>query len=144
MLSIELLNGVVHILVSKTATNLTIMQATLNLVPILGIANPLLQPIGVITEPVLLIPTIGHGLPSTLVGNSKDKDGKDEEKNYEEEHDQKVEPEEPRNTATSSDQASYGDHHEKNAECDDGFVEPTLARGVGLSAQPYPSTEDWD
>ena len=95
MLSMELLNGVVHILVSKTCTNLTILQATLNIVPILGIGNPLLQPIGVITKPILLIPTTRQGLPSTLVGNSKGKDGKHEEKNYEEEHDQKVEPEEP-------------------------------------------------
>ena len=94
MLSMELLNGVVHILVSKTCTNLTILQATLNIVPILGIGNPLLQPIGVITKPILLIPTIRQGLPSSLVGNS-DKDGKHEEKNYEDEHDQKVEPEEP-------------------------------------------------
>ena len=95
MLSIELLNGVVHILFNKTGTNLTILQATVNIVPILGIGNLLLQPIGVITKPILLIPMIRQGLPSTLVGNSKDKDGKHEEKNYEEEHDQKVEPEEP-------------------------------------------------
>lgn len=92
MLRIELLEVVIDILISETRTNLAVGQATLNLIPILSIANPLLQPIGVITEPILLIPTTRHDLPCALVGDSEGEDGENREKKNEEEHYEKVTP----------------------------------------------------
>lgn len=48
MLGVELLDGVVEVLVGEAGADLAVDQAALNLVPVLGVVHPLLQPIRVI------------------------------------------------------------------------------------------------
>lgn len=88
----ELRNRSINPLINQTLAHLTIRQATLDLSPILGAIDPLLQPMRVIPEVVLLIPFPGHHFPGALVGDHESEDGEEEEDEDEEEHDDEVDP----------------------------------------------------
>ena len=120
------------------------MQAAFDLVPVLGVVDPLLEPVGVVSEAVLLVAAVGDDLSGTLVGDGEGEDGEDSEEEDEEEHDEQVEPEEPGNLAARAHQPRQGHHHEEDAEHDHGLLQPALALRVGLVAQPYPAGEDRD
>jgi len=70
------------------------LETALNSVPGVSVVDSVLKPIGVVTEPVLLVASVGKDLTSTLVGDNEGEDGEGEKKEYEEEHDEEVEPEE--------------------------------------------------
>lgn len=104
VLGIELLDRVVDILVSEIGTDLAVLQATLNLVPVLGVVDPVLKPVGVISELVLLVAAVGEDLSGALVGDGEGEDGEDGEEENKEEHDKKVDPEEPGDLAAGADE----------------------------------------
>jgi len=79
VLAIKLLNSSSPTIIDQTLTNLTIHQATFNLIPILSTGHPFLQPMRVIPKPVLLIPFPGQSLTGTLVCDDKSEDGDEEE-----------------------------------------------------------------
>ena len=68
------------------------MQAALDPVPRLSVVDPFLQPVGVIPEPVLLVPSTRKGFTGTLVGDNEGEDGEGEDEDNEEEHGKEVEP----------------------------------------------------
>lgn len=104
VLGIELLDRVVDILVSEIGTDLAVLQATLNLVPVLGVVDPVLKPVGVISELVLLVAAVGEDLSGALVGDGEGEDGEDGEEENKEEHDKEVDPEEPGDLAAGADE----------------------------------------
>lgn len=120
------------------------MQATTDPVPRLSVINLLLQPIRVIPKPILFIPSIRNNFTSALVGNDESENGEGEEKNDEDKHDEEVEPEEPRHAAARADEAGEWDEHEEDAERDDGLLQPPLALGGALLAQPHSGHQDRD
>jgi hypothetical protein len=144
MLGVELISGDVEVLVSEVGADLAVVQAALDLVPVLVVVDPLLEPVGVVSEAVLLVAAAGDDLSGALVGDGEGEDSEDGEEEDEEEHDEQIEPEEPGDLAARADQPRQGHHHEEDAEHDHGLLEPALALGVGLVAQPYPAGEDRD
>jgi hypothetical protein len=78
------------------------LKTTLNGIPIIVIVNSILQPFGIITKPILLIPFIRQSFTSAFVSDNKCKDCEREEKNDEQEHDNEIEAEKPRDTTTST------------------------------------------
>lgn len=120
------------------------MQATTDPVPRLSVINLLLQPIRVIPKPILFIPSIRNNFTSALVGNDESENGEGEEKNDEDKHDEEVEPEEPRHAAARADEAGEWDEHEEDAECDHRLLQPPLALGGALLAQPHSGHQDRD
>lgn len=144
VLVIKFLEGVVKVLVGKTGADLAVDETALNLVPILCFVDPVLQPIGVVAKPVLLITPVGDNLASAFVGNNKSEDSEGEEEDDEDEHDEEVKPEKPRDSAASTDEAGEGDEHEEDPDHDDGHVKELLALGAALPAQPNPCYHDWN
>lgn len=132
MFLIKIINFRGRAIVEKRLADLTILQTTLNLVPIIDTINAVLQPIGVIPKAVLLIPLTRQGLASTFVGDNKGKDGEAKEEENKEEHDKKVNPEEPCHPATRPDEPSQGHQQDEDTQYDDGGVQKALALGVGL------------
>lgn len=137
MLGVELIDCVANILLMKFRADLAINKTALDLVPVLVVVNPLLQPIGVISKPILLVTLAGESFPGALVGDDEGEDREGEEDDDEEEHCAKVEPEEPRDAATGADEAGERDEQEEDAEDDDRLLEKLLADAVALLAQPY-------
>lgn len=88
LLRIKLLNSFANLVLAQALTHLAILQTALDPVPVLGVVNPLLQPIGVIPEPILLIPLPRQNLSGTLVSDHKGEDGEAEEKHDQEKHHQ--------------------------------------------------------
>lgn len=131
-------------IINQALTNLPINQTTPYLVPVLSTTHPLLQPVRVIPELVLLIPFARHHLPGPLVGDREREYGKAEQEHDEEEHDEEVEPEEPGDAATGAEEAGEGDDHEEDAEGDGGALEEFLALGGGLAGEPDAGAEDGD
>lgn len=137
-------HGIFSILVGVSLADLAVDQAALDLVPVLGAVDPLLQPVRVIPELVLLVPFTGQGLPGALVGDHEGEDGEGEEEEDEEEHDEEVDPEEPGDAAARAHEARDGHHHEEHPERDDRLLEELLAVGVGTPGEPYAGPEDGD
>ena len=115
ILSVELLDSVVSKLVFEFGAKFPRLEATPNPVPRVGVVHSLLQPVGVIPEPVLLIPSIGKGLTSTFVGDNEGEDGERKGEKDEQEHDQEVEPEEPRDTTTCANETGQRHHQKEHA-----------------------------
>lgn len=111
MLGIELLNGIIKILIIKAWTNFAVDQTTLNLVPILSIIHSLLQPVWVISQSVLLIPSSGQGLTGSFVGHDEGHDGEAKQDHNQQEHHNQVDPQEPGDSAARAYEAGQGDDH---------------------------------
>lgn len=144
VLLIQLRDGIVEILVPKRRADLAINKATLDLIPVLGAVDPLLQPVRIVPKPVLLVPFLGKHFAGAFVGDGEGEDGESEQDDDEEEHDEEVDPEEPRDSAAGADEAGERDQHEENAENDDGLVQKLLALGAALLAQPHSGYDDRD
>lgn len=141
---VELFNVDASVASAETGAHVGVDQAALDPIPILSIADSFLQPVRVITDAVLLIPSIGQNLSGAAVGDGEGEDGEAEPEEYEEEHGAKVEPEEARDAAASADETGDGDEHEEDSENDDWFVEETLALGGCIFAEPDSGGEDGD
>lgn len=144
MLGVELLDGVAKVLDREIGADLGIDEAAPDLVPVLGAGDPVLQPVGVVAEAVLLVAPSGEDLAGALVGDDEGEDGEAEEEEDEEEHDEEVDPEEPGDAAAGADDSGDGDDHEEDAEGDDGLLEELLALGAGAVAQPHAGPQDGD
>jgi len=131
-------SGIVDKLVVKLGANFSIDQATLDLIPVLIISHSLLQPVGVITETVLLVPSLRHHFAGAFVGDNESEDGEAEEDEDQDEHDEQVDPEEPCHAAARADQPRQGDQHEEHAEDDDGHVQKPVTLGSPLVFEPDP------
>ena len=139
----ELREGLV--LVLQFLTDLRILKAAPDLVPVLGVLDPFLQPVGVIPKPVLLVPSPGDGLPGALIGDDEGEDGEAEEDEDEDEHGEEVDPEQPGDAAAGADEPREGDHEEEHPDRDDRSGEVPLALGaVRALAQPDPRAQDRD
>ena len=119
MFLIKLVNRSINPRIDQTLTNLTILQATPDLIPILITINPLLQPIRIIPQPVLLIPPAGNSLAGAGICHHKGENGETEEDHDEDEHDEEVDPEKPSHAAARADEAGEGDDGEEDSEGDD-------------------------
>ncbi|ONK69678.1 uncharacterized protein A4U43_C05F25580 [Asparagus officinalis] len=128
----------------KPLANLAINQTAPDLPPILGALDPLLQPVGVVPEPVLLVASPGDNLAGSLVGDDEGEDGEAEEEDDEEEHDEEVDPEEEGVAAAGADEAAEGDDEEEDADGDDGGLQELLAVGGGAVGEPDAAGEDRD
>lgn len=128
----------------KFLANFAINQTTPNTIPVLRVINSFLQPVRVITQLILLIPTITHNFPGTFVGDNEGEDSEAEEYKYEQEHDDEVDPQQPIDAATGADEACEGDDQEEDAECYDGLFEVFFAVGGGFVCEPDAATEDGD
>ena len=144
ILFIELIHSIPDILIFKTGADFSINKATLNFVPVLGTVNPFLQPVRVITKPILLITTIREDFSGTFVCDSEGKNGESEEYNDEEEHDEKVNPEKPWDSTESSNDSSDRDEQEEDTENDNWCVEKLLTLAIPLVSKPYSSDYDRD
>ena len=80
----ELRDGLV--LVLQFLADLGVLEAAPDPVPVLGVLDPLLQPVGVVPEPVLLVPPPRDGLPGALVCHNEGEDGEAEEDDDESRH----------------------------------------------------------
>lgn len=89
---VELVDGYTSVATTESGTHVGVNQAAPDPVPILSIANSLLQPVRVITYTVLLIPSIRQNLTGAAVRDHEGKDGKTEPEEYEKEHSEKVKP----------------------------------------------------
>jgi hypothetical protein len=65
----------------------------MNLGPVGRILHTLLQPVGIISEFVLFEAFTRDSLAGTGIGHHKCKDGEYEEEEYQQEHDEQVDPE---------------------------------------------------
>lgn len=142
MLGIELVDGVIKILLVKIGADLAINETALDFFPVLAVVNPILEPIGVIAELVLLVALAGDGVAGAFVGDDEGEDSEGEEDDDEKEHDEEVEPEEPGDAAAGADEAGEGDDHQENAEDDHRLLQKLLADAVALPAQPDSGAED--
>lgn len=89
-----LVEGIDGAILGEIAANLAISQATLDLRPVLGIVNALLQPVVVVSEFILLVAFARNSSPGSRVGDHEREDGEDEEHENEGEHDEQVRPHE--------------------------------------------------
>ena len=89
---VKLIDGDTGVATTESRTHVGVNQAAHDPVPILSIANSLLEPVRVITYTVLLIPSIRQNLTGAAVGDDKGEDGKTEPEEYEKEHSEKVKP----------------------------------------------------
>lgn len=87
LLAEEVVNSITSKPIMELGADLAVDQATLDLVPVLGVAHSFLKPIRVITKPVLLIPFTRQHLTRTLVGNDESEDGEAENEYNQQEHD---------------------------------------------------------
>lgn len=123
-------------------TDIAIGQTGLDLIPVLCAVDPLLQPVGVVSQPILLVPFFRKDLSGPLVGDDKGEDGEAKKEDYEEEHHHQVDPQEPCNATPGADEAGQGHHHEEDSDGDDGSIQKLLAVGAGPCAQPDSSAQD--
>lgn len=73
-------SSVVIYIISQTAANISFLQTILDLFPILLIHQMILQPVRIISKPVLLIPAIRYRLPHALIGDDEREYGEDEDR----------------------------------------------------------------
>lgn len=82
--SIEIFVGA---FLSKFLADFAILQATPDLPPILAVVHSLLQPIRVVPQLVLFVPSIGHDFARAFVGDNEGEDCEAKEEHDEQEHD---------------------------------------------------------
>lgn len=121
MFLIKLFNRSISPTINQTLTNLTILQTTPDLIPITITINPLLQPIRIIPQAVLLIPPAGNRLAGAGICDHKGENGETEEDHDEDEHDKQVDPEKPCHAPARADEAGKGDDGKEDSEGDDGL-----------------------
>lgn len=138
----ELIEGLV--LLQQTLADLAVLEAALDLGPVFAVVDPLLKPVGVVPETVLLETLAGDGLTGALVRDDEGEDGEAEEKDDEEEHDEEIDPEEPRDAAAGADEPRERDDHQEHADGYHRPLEELLAVGAPPRRQPYPAAEDRD
>lgn len=86
MFLVKLLNRITGEFLVEFGTDLAVHQAASDSVPIFVVVDAILEPVGVITEPVLLVASVGKNFSGAFVGDGEGEDGEDEEENDEEEH----------------------------------------------------------
>lgn len=128
----------------ESGAELPRLKTTLNSVPGLSVVHSLLQPVRVIAEPILLIPSVGQRFACAFVGDNEGKDGEGEDENDEQEHDQQVDPEKPSDAAARADEPSQRHQQKEDAEHDHRLLEPSLAVGIGLPAEPNAGDQNGD
>ncbi|KAJ0788825.1 hypothetical protein HanPI659440_Chr05g0196401 [Helianthus annuus] len=69
--------------INQALTHLTILQTAPNLIPILLTTHTVLQPPGIISQPVLLITSTGNHLTGAFIRHNERKNGETEEQNDE-------------------------------------------------------------
>lgn len=141
---VKLGNGDGSVATAKSGTHVRVNQTALDPIPILNIGDSFLQPIRVIADVILSIPSIRQNLSGAAICDGESEDGEAETEEYEEEHCAEVKPEKTRDTAASSHESCNGDEHEKDSENDHWFVEETLTLGRCIFAEPDPGGENWD
>lgn len=85
---VELLHGITGESLVEFTADLAVDQAALDSVPVFAAVHAILEPVGVIAEPVLLVASVGQDLTGAFVGDGEDEDGEDEEEDDEDEHDE--------------------------------------------------------
>jgi len=93
VLIIKLVNSFANIFVRKSRTNFAVNQTTPDLFPVLGAINSLLQPVGVVPQPVLLVSSARDDFSGTLVGDDESEDSEAKQYDDQEKHDQQIGPE---------------------------------------------------
>jgi len=141
---VKLVNGDAGVAAAESGAHVGVNQTALDPVPILIAVDSPLQPIRVIADVVLFIPSIRQNLAGAAVRDGEREDGEAEAEENEEEHGAEVEPEEAGDAAASADETGDGDEHEEDAEDDDWLVEETLALGGCIFPEPDPGGEDGD
>lgn len=120
-----------QILILQTLANFAVLQATPDLPPVLVAADPLLQPVRIISQSVLLIPPPRNNFTNTLIGNNKSKDGEAENQHNQNKHDKEIDPKEPGHATPGTNQPSKRDDHEKDTQSDNGSIKKLLTVGAG-------------
>lgn len=141
---VEVFNVNAGITSAVSGANVGVHQTTPDPFPIFSIGDTFLQPIGVIADMILLIPSIGYNLAGATVSDGECEDCERESEENEKEHREQVKPEEARDTATSADETCDRDEHKEDSENHDWFVEETFALGSCIFAEPDPGGENWD
>ena len=126
MFVVEVFDRNTNKFIFKLRTNLAVSETTPNLIPVLVTVHTFLQPVRVISKPILFIPSLGNFLPCAFVSDNKGENRETEDEEDQEEHDEEVRPEKPRDSATRTDQTSDRYDHEEDSESDHGLVEKTL------------------
>lgn len=83
---VELFNADASVSTAESGAHVGVDQAALDPIPVLSIADSFLQPVRVIPDAVLLIPSVGQNLSGAAVGDGEGEDGEAEPEEYEEEH----------------------------------------------------------
>lgn len=126
--------------VKQLLADFTIRQTTPNLTPI--IVDPLLQPIGVFSKPILLVASTWNRLAGALVGDDEGEDREAEEKQDQQKHHEQVDPEQPRDAAAGSHQPRYRHQQHEHPQHDHRRVQKPLTLRIRLLRQPYPTGDD--
>jgi len=102
---VEIFNVNAGITSTISGANVRVHQTTPDPFPILSIVDTFLQPIRVIGDMILFIPSIRYNLTGAAVCDCESEDCETEAEENEEEHSEEVKPEEARDTATSTDES---------------------------------------
>lgn len=79
-------------MIGEALADLGILKAALDLLPVAGFVNLLLQPVRIVSQPVFFKSPVGHRLPRALVGHNKGKDRDGEDEDYEQKHEEEIDP----------------------------------------------------
>lgn len=95
-------------MVGVIIANVGVNQTSSNAIPVVGIQDVVLQPMGEVREAVLLVASSGHHLPHPFVGHQKREDGESDETQDDEEDEGQVDVEDGVEPAATAHQAQEG------------------------------------
>lgn len=114
------------------AAHARVRDAALDPVPRLVVPDPVLQPTGVVADPVLPVPGPGHGGGGTPVGDGEREGGGHEHADEDHEDGHDVRPEERRGAAARAGQRQERQQEERGAQRHGGRPHQALALGGRL------------
>lgn len=142
ILVIELLCSLVYAVTGEVLANLGILKAALDLLPVARFVNLLLQPVRIVPQPVFFESPIRQHLPGALVGHNEGKDRDGEDEDYEQKHENKIDPQKECYPTAYADESRYGQQHEERAYSYNRPLQELLADWISLCCQPYPASQD--
>jgi hypothetical protein len=126
----------------QSAADFGIGDAALDLGPVGGVVDALLEPVGVVAELVLLVAFARDRIPRAGVGDHEREDGEAEEEHDEEEHDEQVDQEQEALVAPRADHAGQRHQQDEHAQRDDRVLQKPHAHRVVRVRQPHSHADD--
>lgn len=106
------------VLLLQALAHLPVLETAPDPPPVVVIIHPPQEPMRVVAEPILLVPSPGDDRPRALVGDDEGEHGEAEEEEDEHEHDEEVDPEEAVVAAACPGDPGDGDEEDEHAKGD--------------------------